>query len=206
MRWVSIADLKAQADPRFRLAQESQYLKSCIAQARLEQAERHHTEKMRADAEIAEIQGRSIVERERITGENAIALASHNHALGQAAKSSALIDEMFLSHLREQEEWSRTMADTLRQVVVVEADTIRQERIKEMEHRHTIEQLKLENNLRMVEMVLTNELLDMRVSFDKACEIIFRLVERAFGLGPDGADPEQVRSWVREAMEQTNSC
>lgn len=203
MKWVSIADLRVQGDPRLRLAQQAQYLQECVAQAKLDQTERHHAERLRADAEIAEVQGRAIVERERIAGENAIALATRNHALGQAANMSALVDEMVRSHLKEQETWANTMADTLRQVLVTEADTIRQERLKEMDHRHTVEKLTLENNLRLVEMVCSHELQDLRVSYDKACEIAFRLVERALGLGPDGAEPDQVRAWVREAMEQT---
>lgn len=210
MRWISIAELKAQADPYYRMAAEKQHMQQCIAEAKLEQTERHHyerqaIERQRAEAgmAVAEMQGRAMIERERISGENAIALARHEHLLAQSAKSSALIDEMMLSVMRQDEEWNRTVADTMRTLIVSEADTIKQERLRKLDHLHTIEKMRLESNLRMVEMVLSYEIQNLRVTYDKACDIIFRLVERALGLGPQLAEVDSVREWVREAMAQT---
>lgn len=205
MRWVSIAELQALADPRYRLAAQNQYMQQCIAQAKLEQAERHHSEQMQASIAVAQIQGQAMIERERIKSEGAISLAAHTHALAQSAKSSALIDEMMLSIMRQDEEWNRTIADTMRTLIVTEADTIKQERLRKLEHEHLIEKLRLESNLRMMEMVLANELQDLRITFDKACDIIFRLVERALGLGQQLAETETIRDWVREAMGQTGT-
>lgn len=210
MRWISIAELQAQNDPKFRLAAENQHLQHCMAQAKLEQAERHHYEqqllerdRLSADMQATEIQGRAVMERERIAGENALSLATRNHALAQSAKSSALIDEMFLSTMRQDEEWNRTFADTMRQLIMSEADTIKQERLRKLDQLHLIEKLNLESNLRMVEMVLAYEIQNLRVSYDKACDIIFRLVERALGLGQQQVEVNTMRDWVREAMEQT---
>lgn len=211
MRWISIAELQAQSDPRLRLAAQNQHMQHCIAQAKLEQTERHHYERqlieqdrLAADIQTSEIQGRALVERERIAGDNALSLATRTHALAQSAKSSTLIDEMFLSTMRQEEEWNRTFADTMRQLIVSEADTIKQERLRKLDQLHLIEKLKLESNLRMVETVLAYEIQNLRVSYDKACDIIFRLVERALGLGPQQAEINTVRDWVREAMQQTS--
>lgn len=43
----------------------------------------------------------------------------------------------------------------------------------------------------------------LNLAFDKTCEIIFRLVERALGLKEEMAEADSVQEWVREAMEQT---
>lgn len=210
MRWISPAQWQAEADPRHRLAAEAQHFQQCLAQAKHEQTERHHyerqsleRERLDASRDAAETAGRAAVERERVAGENALSLTTRNHGLSQAAKSSALIDEMVLSVVRQEEEWQRTVGDTLRQLILSEADTIKQVRLRELDQRHTLEKMRLENNLKMVEMVLGHELQNLRVSYDKACDIIFRLVERALGLGPRQADTEEVREWVREAMAQT---
>jgi hypothetical protein len=55
----------------------------------------------------------------------------------------------------------------------------------------------------MTEMALSHELQSLRVTFDRACDIIFRLVERALGLGSQEVDSEEIRGWVQEAMPQT---
>jgi hypothetical protein len=209
MQWVSIAQLQANADPHYRLKVQKQHMQECIAQARLEQTERHHQQRQIAERErleagmaAAEMQGRAMIEREHISGQNAIALAHHNHALAQSAKSSSLIDEMMMSIMRQDEEWNKTVADTMRGLILSEADTIKQERLRKLDHTHTLEKMQLESNLRMVEMVLTYELQNLRVSYDKTCDIIFRLIERALGLGPHQVQVDAVRDWVREAMEQ----
>lgn len=210
MRWISIAELQANADPRYRLAAQNQHMQQCIAQAKLEQDERHHyerqaieREKMEAGIEVAEIQGRAMVERERVAGENAISLATRTHALAMAAKSSAVFDEMLMSVVRQDEEWNRAYADVMRQLVLTEADAIKQERLRKLDQTNLVEKLCLESNLRMVEMAFAYEIQNLRVTYDKTCEIIFCLVERALGLGPQEANGEMVREWVREAMEQT---
>lgn len=181
-----------------------------MEQAKIEQEERHHherqaleRERLSAGMEAAEIQGRAMVERERVSGDNAMSLATRSYALDQFSKSSALIDEMMMSTMRQDEEWNRTVSDTMRQLIVTEADTIRQERLRKLDHAHTVEKLQLESNLRMVEMVLSYELQNLRVAYDKTCDIIFRLVERALGLGEQHAEVDSVRAWVREAMDQT---
>ena len=210
MRWVSIAELQAQMDPHHRAVAQNRHFQQCMAQAKFEQDERHHCERQQLESDrldanlrVAEIQGRTMLERERIAGDNAMSLATRNHALAQSAKSSALIDEMVLSTIRQDEEWNRTFADTMRGLILNEADTIKQERLRKMDQDHLIEKLRLESNLRMVELVLAHELQNARVAYDKACDIIFRLVERALGLGPHQAEADQVRDWVREAMDQT---
>jgi hypothetical protein len=185
-------------------------MQQCIAQAKLEQDERHHyetqafeRERLEAEREIAEIQGRAIVEKERVAGENAISIATRNHALATAAKSSALFDEMLLSVVRQDEEWNRTCADTMRQLIVTEADTIKQERLRKLDQAHLIEKLRLESNLRLLEMAFSHELQNLRLTYDRTCDIIFRLVERALGLGANEVSGDMVHQWVREAMEQT---
>lgn len=71
-------------------------------------------------------------------------------------------------------------------------------------HAHLIEKLRLESNLKLLEMALSHELQNLRITYDRTCDIIFRLVERALGLGSQEANVEMVHQLVREAMEQTN--
>lgn len=210
MRWVSIAELQAQADPGYRMAAQREHMQQCVEQAKFEQAERHHQERQRietdridAGIEVANIQGRTALEQERLRGDNALSLAARDHVLGEAAKASALIDESLLSVLRQDEEWNRSFAATFSSLVLCEADTIKQERLRKLDQTHLIEKLQLESNLRMVEVVLAHELQNLRVAYDKTCDIIFRLVERSLGLGPRHANPDEIRDWVREAMDQT---
>lgn len=209
MQWVSIADLQARFDPKTRLAYEDHHLKRCIAQAKIEQTERHHAERMqienmRADAKIESerIEAEASVTRERIAGQNALNLADRNHILGQLTQGSQLIDSMIHSQLKQEEDWNNIVADTMRQLFVSEADTIKQQRLKELDHKHKIESMTLEYNLRFTEMVLQNEIQNSRITYDKTCEVIFKLIERALGLGERYASQEDIASWVDEAMGQ----
>lgn len=249
MQWVSIADLQARFDPRVRLAYENQHLKRCIAQAQIDQADRHHRERlqvenmkihadrektkelvaqgdrhhnermqlenMKLDAKMKaeEIQARATIEKEKIAGKNALdladrnyinalSLANRNHVLGQLTQGSQLIDSMILSQLKQEEDWSNTIADTMRQLFVSEADTIKQTRLKEIDHQHKIESMTLEYNLRFTEMFLQNEIQNSRVSYDKTCEVIFKLVERVSGLGDKYVNQDDITSWINEAMGQ----
>jgi hypothetical protein len=179
-----------------------------IAQGKMEQDERHHSEmmhlhhqKMESERERSTIEAHASIEKEIIAGKNAIALADRNHVLGQLAGGSAIIDDMIRSQLKQEEDWNATYADTMRQLFVTEGDTIRQTKIRELEHRHAIETKVFEFNTRIIEMYVQNHLMDSRIAFDKTCEIIFRLVERALGLGQDMASMDDVARWTREAMD-----
>jgi hypothetical protein len=190
MQWVTIADLQARFDPKVRLAYENQHLKKCIAQAQFEQADRHHAERMRiesmkmdAKADAERTKALASIEKEKIAGQNALNLANRNHVLGQLTQGSQLIDSMIHSQLKQQEDWNNIVADTMRQLFVSEADTIKQQRLKELEHKHKIESLTLEYNLRTAEMILQNEMQKNRIPYDKLCEIMFKLVEGKLGLG-----------------------
>lgn len=162
MRWI---DLQHNLDPNYRIQSEKQHLQRCIAQAQLEQSERHHNERTRiehmrldAQAENEREHSRAIIEREHISGKNALALADRNHILGQLQQGSQLIDSMILSQLKQEEDWNATVADTMRQLFVTEADTIRQTKLKDLDHKHQIEKMTLEFNLRTVEMYVQNEI------------------------------------------------
>lgn len=160
---------------------------------------------MQVDIETMQIQARALVEHEHISGHNAITLADRTHVLTQSANSSALIDAAYQSHLQEQEGWSKTMADALRQLVIIEADTIRQERLKTLDQKHLIEKIRLESNLKLVEMASAYEIQNNRFSYEKSCEITFKLVERALNLGGEQMRPDQVRDLVHEATEQVGA-
>jgi hypothetical protein len=212
MQWVSIADLQARFDPKVRLAYENQHLKRCIAQAQIEQSERHHSERMRLEnmkldskIESERMQARATIEKEKIAGQNALYLADRNHILGQLTQGSQLIDSMIHSQLKQEEDWNNIVADTMRQLFISEADTIKQQRLKELDHKHKIESMTLEYNLRFTEMFLQNEIQNSRITYDKTCEVIFKLIERALGLGERYASKEDVASWVDEAMKQAYS-
>lgn len=208
MQWTSIAEISANLDPNYRVQKQKQQMQLYIAQGKMEQDERHHSEmmhlhhqKMESERERSSIEAHASIEKEIIAGKNAIALADRNHVLGQLAGGSAIIDDMIRSQLKQEEDWNATYADTMRQLFVTEGDTIRQTKIRELEHRHAIETKVFEFNTRIIEMYVQNHLMDSRIAFDKTCEIIFRLVERALGLGQDMASMDDVARWTREAMD-----
>ena len=200
-------------------------------QTLVEQSNRHHADKIQlenmklnAKARAEEMQAVAIIEKEKIAGWNAlyladknhshaleladknhshaISLANTNHFLGQLTQGSQLLDAMIHSQLKQEENWNNTIADTMRQLFISEADTIKQERLKELDHKHKIESMTLEYNLRFTELALQNELQNARVSYDKTCEVIFKLIERVLGLGERYASQEDISSWVNEAMGQ----
>lgn len=216
MNFRSLANTIHRLDPKNSIAYEGQYLKKCIAQAQLEQSDRHHTEKMRlesmkldanrdqanAQIEREREQTRAIIEREKIAGQNALDLADRSHILGQLAQGSQLIDSMIHSELKQEEDWNAVFSDTMRGLILSEADLIKQERLRELEHRHKMEEMTLNFNLKFIEMFLQNEIQDQRVEHDKMCDIIFRVVERALGLGEQQVSQSDVSQWVSEAMGQ----
>ncbi len=189
---------------------QNRHLEQCVAQAKIEQDERHHydrqqieREKLETSIEVANIQGRKAQELERLKAHHDQSLAMLSHTLAGAAKSSSLIDEMTLATMRQDDEWNKTFISTMSALVLSEADTIKQERLRKLDHEQVVEKLRLESNLRILELVLGNEVQSSRITYDKMCEIIFRLVERAFDLGPADAGPDTIREWVKEAMDQT---
>jgi hypothetical protein len=210
MRWVSIAELQSELDPAKKRAMQNRHLEECVAQAKMEQEERHHLERQRIEREkletsieVATIQGRNARELELLKAYNEQSLAMLSHTLGAADKSSSLIDEMARSTMRQEEEWHKAFTAAMSGLVLSEADTIKQERLRKLDQEHLIEKLRLESSLRMIELVLGNEVQNLRLTYDRTCEIIFRLVERALDLGAADAGPDAIREWVKEAMEQT---
>jgi hypothetical protein len=132
MRWTSIAEISANLDPSYRVQKQKQQMQLYIAQGKMEQDERHHSEmmhlhhqKMESERERSTIEAHASIEKEIIAGKNAIALADRNHVLGQLAGGSAIIDDMIRSQLKQEEDWNATYADTMRQLFVTEGDTIR---------------------------------------------------------------------------------
>lgn len=205
MRWTSLAEIGANLDPSHRMQVLKQQTKNYFAQAKIEQDENHHRdmislhhEKMSHERDRTQLETQSMIEREIIAGKNALALTDRNHILGQFTQNSALIDDMIRSELKKSEEWSATVADTMRQLFVQEGDTVRQAKLKELEHRHKIDSMTLEFNCRLIEMYVQNNLMDARVSFDKACEVIFKLVERALGLGGEMMSEQDIDTVFRE--------
>ncbi len=205
MQWTNLAEIESRFDPRMRLSREQMTMRHYQEQAKLDQAERHHFERVRlenrrieANAEAERENSRAVVQREAVAGKNALALANRNHLLGQFSQSSQLIDSMIHSQLKQEEDWNHVMADTMRQLLVSEADTIKQTKLKELDQRHKIEALQLTHNLAIASMVLEHELQNLRVSFDKSCDLIFKIIERVLGFG----DREVQRGEVKNAIDQ----
>lgn len=210
MKFVSLNEFARMMDPAARRAAEDRYMSQCVAQAKLEQAERHHYERMAverekidAHAQSAKVQAEAAYSMEALKHSNELGMANRNHLLGVAGRSSALIDDMAASVMRQDEEWNKVMADTFRTLVTKEADLITQERLRKLDQEHLVQKLRLEGNLKLVELVVSHELQNAKLAFEKACEIIFRLVERALDLKEEAAEADSVRMWVREAMGQT---
>jgi hypothetical protein len=205
MQWTNLAEIESRFDPRMRLSREQMTMRHYQEQAKLEQSDRHHSERLRienrrieASAEAERENSRAIVQRETIAGRNALDLANRNHLLGQFSQGSQLIDSMIHSQLKQEEDWNNVMADTMRQLLMSDADTIKQTKLKELDHKHKIEELQLTHNLAIASMVLEHEIKNLRVSFDKSCDLIFKIIERVLGFG----DREVQRVEVKNAIDQ----
>jgi hypothetical protein len=213
MRWTSLAEISANLDPHYRAQIQKQQMQLYIAQGQAEQSERHHNammnlhyDKMNNERERAQIEAHASIEREIITGKNAIALADRNHILGQLAQSSTLIDDMVRSQLKQEEDWNAAFADTMRQLFVQEGDTVRQTKLKELEFKHAIETKVFEFNCKIIEKFVDSELADYRLVFEKSCEVIFKLIERALGFGDEMMSEADINELVREWVERDNFC
>jgi hypothetical protein len=260
MNGVSIADLQARFDPHHRLQHQRLHLQRCIAQSQIEQRERHHQDKINLEQlrmEAQREQQNATLQAKYIEGQNARDLASHNYALGQIGQISKVIDGMIDAGLRKSEAWDNSFAQTMQQLATIEADTIRQERLKridhshnmeakrldhlhqmqakEQDHRHNVstrsidhnhslhskqvdelyreafeglqhqhqrEKIILEYNNALIMRFVDSHLKNYNLTFEKACDLVFRLVERSLGMGEQQASEADVSSWVREAMAQ----
>lgn len=209
MQWTNFAEIQSRFDPKLNLSRQQMTMRHYQEQAKLEQTDRHHRERVNIEnrrldavAEADRENTRAVIERETISGKNALALADRNHMLGQFAKGSELIDAMIHSQLKQEEDWNNIMSDTMRQILVHDADTIKQSKLKELDHKHKIEAMQLDYNLKFAGMFLENEIRDSRVTFDKSIEVIFKVIERCLGLGEREVSNADVSDWVREAMGQ----
>lgn len=211
MQWTNFSEIQSRFDPQMNLNRQQMTMRHYQEQAKLDQIDRHHRERvnienrrLEANSEAVRENARAIVDRETIAGKNALQLADRNHILGQMTQGSQLIDSMIHSQLKQEEEWNNIVADTMRQLLVSDAEKIKQAKLKELDHRHKIEVMQLEYNLKLVEMFLENEIRDSRVTFDKSIEVIFKVIERCLGLGEQDVSRDDVSSWVNEAMGQAH--
>jgi hypothetical protein len=267
MQWVTINELQARMNPQYRLAYERQHMQNCLAQAKLEQGERHHAQtlqvqqqKMALDRELQHLDRLAQVERESIAGQNALALGRQNYMLGELAKNTELVHSMFDSQHKREEEWGNNYARIMGDLLTIEADTIRQKAVAKQQNDHDLSRLQLEHELRMrekqfdhmaglqnkqvdfqyvqnlenqkaniqqqeqklkhrqeieklvlqynfgvLEKYLDHHLQNLRVTFDKSCEIIFRVIERMLGLGEQQVRESDIDRMVQDAMKQAYS-
>jgi frataxin-like iron-binding protein CyaY len=201
-------------------------------------------QKIQVEQELREIEAQASIEREHIKGANDRAIARQGFMLDQLGKASALVDAEYLSHLKEQEDFSNHLARIQGELLNVEADTLRQIIIEKQKHRHSLEMMEkqhqhamqskafdyqaqkaleeqrtqlekkskklshrqeleklvLQYNLEVLKKYIDSRLQDWRVTYDKANEIIFRLVERVLGLGDQQINEADISQYVREAM------
>ncbi len=168
------------------------------------------------------LRGSMTMKTEEIRGGNERGLAIIEYALEQSGKASDNIDEMIQSELRKSEKWDADYSNMLLQLLTIKANTIAQVQLKQLDHSHEMEKSKhlakvekkiiklkdrhekekrvLDQNFQILERHLAHHLQNLRVSYDKACEIIFRLVERMLGLGDQQVSEGDISQYVREAM------
>jgi hypothetical protein len=60
--------------------------------------------------------------------------------------------------------WNEVFADAMRQLLVIDADTVRQERLRKLDHALAMERLKLEAELKGLDSSVTDETLNAWVT------------------------------------------
>jgi hypothetical protein len=165
----------------------------------------------KTDLEVTKLQSMASMRLEEISGGNQRELSILNFALDNASKSSDLINDLFRSEIKKQEDWDNVHNNLISQLVLMSANVEAQKSLKKMEskqqkkmekmlHRQAKEKMSLEHNFKVLEMCLSNQLQDWRVTHDKACEVIFRMVEKMLGLGEHQVSEAEISQYVQEAM------
>ena len=165
----------------------------------------------KTDLEVTKLQSMASMRLEEISGGNQRELSILNFSLDNASKSSDLINDLFRSEIKKQEEWDNVYNNLISQLVLMSANLEAQKTLKKMEskqqkkmekmlHRQAKEKMSLEHNFKVLEMCLSNQLQDWRVTHDKACEVIFRMVEKMLGLGEHQVSEAEISQYVQEAM------
>jgi len=106
---------------------------------------------------------------------------------------------------KRQRQGSRILTQAVADVTSVHADTIRQERLRALDHAQAMERLRLESGLKAADAATANGLFDRRASFDRLLDVTIKALERKLGLGDQAVDDEQLAAYVREAMEQAGN-
>lgn len=165
----------------------------------------------KTDLEVTKLQSMASMRLEEISGGNQRELSILNFALDNASKSSDLINDLFRSEIKKQEDWDNVHNNLISQLVLMSANVEAQKSLKKMEskqqkkmekmlHRQAKEKMSLEHNFKVLEMCLSNQLQDWRVTHDKACEVIFRMVEKMLGLGEHQVSEAEISQYVQEAI------
>lgn len=160
MKWISIAEALSGGASHNGAADERRSIEAALAQAKLEMAQNNHDERLAFDRERLAVQAEAAEKSEKAKGENALAELTRKHALDQAARSSALIDEAWAGVIQREGAWNEAFADTMRQLLVIDADTVRQERLRKLDHTLAMERMRLESELKRLDSDVPDETLD----------------------------------------------
>lgn len=154
----SINDILMKFDPNYRLKSQKLSLDTQIANAKLNQKERHHFEllefqrqKLALEQQQAEAKNLAMLEREKIAGKNAMALSVQNFIFEQINQNSQLLNSHYVSTLERQRDWGNNIANIRKSLFEIEADTIRQKALSRQNHLQEMEKMKLASQLKMQE-------------------------------------------------------
>lgn len=205
---ISLNDLISRFNPDFRLKSSKIELDRQIAQAKIEQKERHHQELLefqRQKSKMQDLQARehnlALIEREKISGQNALALSVQEFIFRHLESNNQLLNQHYNSVLDRKRDWDNNIANTRRSLFEIEVDTIRQLALNKKKHQQQMEIMAFEYNLKFVQAELNNLIQDKRVTYDGLNSILMRLIEQVVGL-TEQVNSEDVQRFVDDALQQ----
>lgn len=155
---ISLNDLISRFNPDFRLKSSKIELDRQIAQAKIEQKERHHQELLefqRQKSKMQDLQARehnlALIEREKISGQNALALSVQEFIFRHLESNNQLLNQHYNSVLDRKRDWDNNIANTRRSLFEIEVDTIRQLALNKQKHQQQMEIMAFEHNLKSEE-------------------------------------------------------
>lgn len=160
MKWISIAEALSRGSRHGGASEERRDIETALAQAKLEMTQHNHDERLAFDRERLAVQAEAAEKAEKAKGENALAELTRKHALDEATRSSGLIDAAWAGVIQRESAWNDVFADTMRQLLVIDADTVRQERLRKLDHVLAMERLRLESELKASESDVPDETLE----------------------------------------------
>lgn len=155
---ISFNTLISYFKPEYRLKLGKIQLDNQIAQAKLQQKERHHQEllefqrqKIMMENNQAHENNLALIEREKIAGKNSLTLSIQEFIFRYLESNNQLLNKHYQSILEQKKDWNNNITNTRKSLFEIEADTIQQMILSKQNHQQQMELMKFEADLKYQE-------------------------------------------------------